>query len=334
MGWKQALRSLEASRRRADREAQSRRRQVLRQQEIAYRMAERARAANDAALYENFVESLTTLHKDVSTPINWTATRAAPEPQFTPPPQKRTHEAQAAIAAFKPGFFAKLFGSATRTRAALEDSLEAARRSDEADLAKAQAEHQGNVAWWNRCRTLAAAVLDGLPDAAQEVLAEFRPFEDLDSFGIRVNLRKATSGCVAVDLEIQDPDIVPRDEVKLTAGGKLSEKPLTDSKYWTIYQDFVCSAALRCANELFALLPIDRAIVNACTSRLNTATGHPQLDCILALHATRTDLQRINLERIDPSDAMKNFQVRMKFKKSTGFDNVEPITLDEQWVTT
>jgi hypothetical protein len=75
--------------------------------------------------------------------------------------------------------------------------------------------------------------------------------------------------------------------------------------------------------------PIDRQ-----PRKTNSSTGHPELLTFLAVHFTRRAVANINLANIDPSDSMKNFQHRMKFKKTTGFENVEPVTTEEHWVTT
>jgi hypothetical protein len=55
---------------------------------------------------------------------------------------------------------------------------------------------------------------------------------------------------------------------------------------------------------------------------------------VLAVHFTRGTLMRLNFAAIDPSESLKNFPHRMKFKKTSGFDPVDKITSDEQWVTT
>lgn len=68
--------------------------------------------------------------------------------------------------------------------------------------------------------------------------------------------------------------------------------------------------------------------------RINSSTGHKEVPTILAVHFTRDALTRLNFAAIDPSDALKNFPHRMKFKKTTGFDPVDDMTADEQWITT
>ena len=105
-------------------------------------------------------------------------------------------------------------------------------------------------------------------------------------------------------------------------------------KYWALYQDHVCSCALRIARETLAVLPVSRVLVNVRATRLDSSTGHPGVVTLLGVNIVREILGRLNLATIDPSDSMKNFPHRMKFKKTAGFEPVEPVTTDEQWVTT
>jgi hypothetical protein len=70
------------------------------------------------------------------------------------------------------------------------------------------------------------------------------------------------------------------------------------------------------------------------TERLDSSTGHMRPDPILAVRFALESLARLNVKAIDPSDSLKNFPHRMKFKKTVGFDRIESMTADEQWVTT
>ena len=100
-------------------------------------------------------------------------------------------------------------------------------------------------------------------------------------------------------------------------------------EFFTIYQDYVCGAALRAANELFALLPIDMVFVTAVDDLLNTSTGHKEEQPILSVAIPRGTLDSLNLSNIDPSDAMTNFVHNMIFKKTKGFEAVEKVTSEQ-----
>jgi hypothetical protein len=79
---------------------------------------------------------------------------------------------------------------------------------------------------------------------------------------------------------------------------------------------------LRIAREICALLPIDGFIITAEDEILNSATGKIDPQPILSVYVRRATLQSLNFERVDPSDAMKNFVHNMDFKKTQGFKPV------------
>lgn len=156
----------------------------------------------------------------------------------------------------------------------------------------------------------------------------------IEGFGSRVKLDAMTQGAATFTCSIEDQEIIPAEEVKLLAGGKLSTKDIAPSKYWALYQDHVASCAIRIAREAYAVTPVERVIVNIKIARLDPSTGHLVRPTVLAVHFSRGALTRLNFAAIDPSEALKNFPHRMKFKKTTGFEPVDDMTADEQWVTT
>ncbi|WP_235369372.1 hypothetical protein [Pseudomonas fluorescens] len=89
-----------------------------------------------------------------------------------------------------------------------------------------------------------------------------------------------------------------------------------------LHQDYVCSCALRVGRELLAILPDDLVIVTALDNVLNSSTGHMEEQPILSVAFSRLTVDGLNLETIDPSDAMKNFVHTMSFKKGAGFSAV------------
>ncbi len=176
-------------------------------------------------------------------------------------------------------------------------------------------------------------ILSRDPSSYPEALAHASAFEEVAEFQVQARIAATEADVVAVTCQLSDAEVVPTEEVKLSAAGKLTTKAMPASRYWSLYQDFVCSSAIRIAHETFAVLPIDRAIVNVGAVRTNPSTGHPELSTFLAVHFARETLNKLNLDNIDPSESMKNFPHRMKFKKTTGFDAVAPISLQEQWIS-
>jgi hypothetical protein len=308
--------------------------QAARQAAKESKEQQRRQAENEAAQYESYVELLVSLHKESSEPWDWSALAAARAP--SPPVKDMTGEGSARVAAqlYKPSFFERLFGSSKRVLAAHERAVEEARVADQNRHDKAMRVHSEECIAVEGMRALATGVLARDMGAYRRALEHAGPFEELIAMGTRVSVASVEIDVVVLECDIIDDELVPTEEVKLTAGGKLSSKDLPAGRYWLLYQDFVCSAALRLALETLALLPISRVIVTIGRNQIDTSTGHRGRLALVTAHFAREPLSRLKLQTIDPSDSMKNFPHRMKFKKTVGFEPVEPMTTDEHWVTT
>jgi len=343
--WKQLVRAVEAESRRQHRDTQratvqrSRAakqalREAERQQTRDAKEAEKLQAAEDVDDFENYLELLVSVHKDCGLTWDWQVHARAYQPPLPVRGNQREAAAMQTLQAYRPGFMEKLFGASKAQLATLNKAVEQARATEEREHADAMRRYHQECETRAVRKNLADRVLNGDLSVYGEVLEHVAAFEEIAAFRTRVAMTTAEADVIAFNCEIIDDDVVPKEELKLTAGGKLSSKDMAAGKYWALYQDHICSCALRIAGEVFAALPVTRVIVNVGTVKTNSSTGHPELNTLLASHFMRSALAKINLANIDPSDSMKNFQHRMKFKKSTGFEPVEPITTDEQWVTT
>jgi len=294
---------------------------------------EKLRAENEAEQFDRYLELLVSIHKNCTDDLDWEAIANSDPP--APPTQDRRHEVAATmlVAAYKPGFFERLFGGAAKRLAVLQQGIMQGRAADHAAyLAATQAHAQAHASWATR-RTLAQRILARDPGAYSLALEALGALEDLESFETEATLGAAEPDGVTFTCRVMDDEIVPREEVKLTSRGKTSTKAMAAGRYWALYQDHVCSTALRLAREAFAVLPVSRAIVNIGPMSVNPQTGHREHMVFLAVHLARDAFKKLNLNNVDPSDSMKNFPHRMKFKKTTGFEPVMPMTLDENWMT-
>jgi hypothetical protein len=316
------------------REAAQRQRLLSKQGKQLAKLAEREQAAYEVAKYENYVDLIVSLHKECGDTWSWEvmATAEAPVPPL--PRHEREAAAESAMREYKPGFLERLLRRDTRRMAEFHASVARGRKWDAEKHAQALERHSRGVLKCATERALAARVLAGEGSALAEALQYSEAFEELASFGTRVRCAAALADVVQLEAAIADPEIVPKEEVKLTATGKLTSKSLSAARYWGMYQDHVCSCAIRIAAETFAVLPVRRVIVNLIATVLNSSTGHDESSTLLAVHFTREGFARLNLAAIDPSDAMRNFPHRMKYNKTSGFESVDPITPDDQWVTT
>ncbi len=70
----------------------------------------------------------------------------------------------------------------------------------------------------------------------------------------------------------------------------------------------------------------DRVYVTCKSEMLNTKTGHMEVLPILSGRFVRATMANINLETVDASDALTNFNHAMAFKRASGFFPITPLT--------
>jgi hypothetical protein len=290
----------------------------------------------------------------------WAAANTPPEPT---PRQDFEQRARAEASRYQPTLVEKVLGQDKKRLAEHEAAIAAAQRQDAHAHAYARAQyaqHMERVAWeiaqaqqrdahaYGEARAehareverfqwelqAAAAILRNDLGAYRTVLQYLSPFAELIESGMEVSVTDLRLDVVVLQCVVEDDSIMPREEKRLTAAGKLTSKAMPANRYWAIYQDYVCGCALRAVREVFALLPVPRVVVNVSAARIDTATGRYSHPTILALSAQRDAVQRLFFETLDPSDSLVNFDHRMKFKKTSGFEPVEPIKADDAFITT
>lgn len=186
---------------------------------------------------------------------------------------------------------------------------------------------------WNRVETvprklasLQTRVLEGDIDAYYEVIQVMEPFDELVDFGSEFELGTEDPKLMVAEFNIKEEEVIPDTMVTLTEAGNVSEKKMTKTAYYEMLQDYVCSVTIRIARDMFALLPVDKVIVHAVDNALNTATGNREEVTYVSVIFDRATFEKINLDAIDPSDSLSNFEYNMKFGKTTGFKPVVKLT--------
>ena len=170
-------------------------------------------------------------------------------------------------------------------------------------------------------------VLEGDIDTYYQIVEEIDPLDALVDFGSEFEIGTDDPKAMEVEFNIKAADVIPTVKVELNAKGEAVEKELTKTAYYEIYQDYVCSVAIRLARDLFAILPIEKVLVNAVDTELDTATGKDTEVTYLSVLFDRKTFEGINLDKIDPSDSLANFEYNMKFAKTTGFKPVARMEL-------
>jgi len=325
MSWKGTLRSLEASIRRAEREALRRQRELERQRKQLETMQEMERAAYEVQVYENFIDVLVSVHKDSSETWDWESIQATNPPAKPTRSDSYERNAQNNLDSYKPGFVDKLLKRVESKRNDLVYAVKDGKRKDEQEHQEALKDYKQEYADWEAIRELATNILSGNIDAYTDAIRQADPFSEISQLGSSIEFKVDESNLVEATLHVNGEDVIPNEMKTLLKSGKLSIKNLTKTRFYELYQDYVCSSVLRVARELFALLPIEMTIVTAVGELLNTKTGYMEEQPILSVAIPREILNRLNFAMLDPSDSMGNFLHRMKFLKTKGLQPIEII---------
>jgi len=333
MSWKGTVRSLQVSARRAERNAHRRQRELEKRQKEYAKMEALEQAAYEVEVYENHIDILLSIHKECAEPVKWKKILSKPEPKQ---PQKHGSLEQAAThasVAYRPNFWARLFKLEARQRDALIAKIDAAKIEDDRQYKAQLGEWNAAHAEWAEERDIALRILDGDRQAKLDAIEAFESFEEISHLGSSIEMLVHESGVLEAKVAIHGSHVIPTEIKSLLKSGKLSTKAMPTGRFNEIHQDYVCSCALRVGRELMAILPDDLVIVTAMDNVLNSSTGHMEDQPILSVAFSRATVDGLNLEAIDPSDAMKNFVHSMSFKKGAGFSAVTALDAQRFAVT-
>lgn len=317
MGWRGTLRSVVAAARAADREAQ-------RRQKIALKAQLAASAAEAVDAWQEYVDGLTRIRTDTVDKIDWNQIANEARPPEPQPISYRKNLAQQKLDAFKPSFFDFLQGGSERKHQRLREAVIEASRQDEQQFAGLVGAHKNSLSEWETDTAFAARVLKGEPTALKQVVEEAKLFSGDGLVGKSVAFQFGEHFVHAIPT-VHDTDIVPSTQLKLTQGGRLSETKMAVSRVNELYRDYVAGVALRVANDLFRILPVEELFITCRALMLNPQSGHQELTPILSMQAVKETLARLDLKHVDTSAALANFKHGMNFKRKTGLERVEPL---------
>ena len=367
MGWKGMLRSIVAAQRRAVKEAERRERQRLKEahkearrlSDLEQRIArERQREEIASRLnlsssnstqtptapqppQKSWFETLLTIHQDASEDVDWVfaANEPIPEPPSIIPPARLTtyqDEAQLALDTYQPSQIDRLFGKPGARQKQLAAAIDEAKIRDEEryrirlqEIDQQNREYEQHVQEWQARVEFAGRVLEREVDAWHDVMSDqLDLFYEMRGLGESVDFLMMPH-CIYATLQTHKEEKIPQDELQYLASGRTSYRPMSKTRFYEVYQDYVCGATVRVAREIFAFLPVPQVIVTAVIPTYNKQTGQPINSPVLSVHFTRETMQLINWRHVDPSESLNNFQHRMDFKKLKGLQPIEPIRLDE-----
>lgn len=327
MGWKGALRSINAAMREAEREAKRRQRELERQQKEFEKMQELERAEYEVELYENRIELLSSIHQDCGSIWDWEKIKSTAPPTKPVKAHISEENAKKKLEEYNPSFFDKLFHKVEPKQANLIKNVQAAQKGDEKEFKQSFQAFEKEYSDWQENSGFANQILNGEAQTYEEAIKQINPFSEINEIGSSIKFEVINSSIIDVKLNANSEQVIPSEVKSLLKSGKLTTKQMPKGQFYELYQDYLCGCILRVARELFALLPIKASLVTAVGNLLNTQTGHIEEQPIISIFIPRATLDKLNFDMIDASDSMSNFVHNMNFKKTSGFAAVKKLDI-------
>jgi hypothetical protein len=205
--------------------------------------------------------------------------------------------------------------------AQLEDDLAAARAAHEAE--EEDRAHQHEQEELLRARLRNAEGQDDVEIVALALEIELSN-EDLP---IPVVYEVEFDGVRRVTIQLDLPTLedIPPTRSRVTKSGTFSERPMALRDRISLYQDVCAGLALRLVHEVYRVLPFMQSVeLTGVAERLSPATGHPERYPALRLATTRGRLLTINLDDVDPSQALQGLGGQLTTTREGVLKAVDP----------
>ena len=134
-----------------------------------------------------------------------------------------------------------------------------------------------------------------------------------------------------VDVDLPEIEDMPRKQASVPGRGlRLSIRSMSDARRRRNYARHIHGVLFRTIGECFAAFPRMRRVVGSGFSqRVGSATGTVTEDYLISVSVDRRRWSRIDfsaLERVDPVEALAQFDLRRRMTKTGVFTPIEPFT--------
>lgn len=325
MGWIGALRAYNRAVRYSERQALTRKRELEKQIKENQRQNLLMSAQIEVDFYHSRIEQLTTIHRDCGQFYDWKAIKNLPEPVTPNFSNQCEQEAIDRLEKYIPNFFDRIFGLSKKRKSLLLMDIDNAKKIDQNKYNNDVKNYEQELIEWRELQNISRSILQGDFLAYDAALREFKPFDEVNELGSKVFVYYKSKDAAEIDFHVNGIEVIPSESKSLLKNGMLSVKKISQSRYFELYQDYVASAVLRIAREIFAILPLEKVVVTALGDILNTSIGIHEIRPIISALIPRSTIKKLNFDSLDPSDAMRNFIHNAEFKRSKGFIGVQKL---------
>ncbi len=213
--------------------------------------------------YQEHLKHIQSFHKETPQQVDWLNILTHPpfDIREKGPNERKQEEI---IQSYTPHFFTKLFKLENKRRKQLEENLQLAIEADKQAYSD-----------WEELKQLAEGIQQHQQKAYTEVLKRYSNLLGNTELARNITVTPSSDGQTATISIYALPETeFPQHELTITKTGKISEKAMTKTKYFALYQTHVSSGTLHAIRVVFALFPLSELLVHVYKKELDTGIGH------------------------------------------------------------
>jgi len=276
--------------------------------------------------YDEYINSIITLHKTSSEAMNWEYLLAAPEPKL--PLRKADNQliAESACRSFRPSLIDKLLGQGKQKHKGLMDKAQEAKQQDDLIYNCTLKEFKTDLVEWTKIQEVSQGVISREPFSYEEAIEFFNPFFPVTALGVLLSY-EISINAIVVNMQVNAKKIVPEFVPNKVASGKAKLLNMQETDFNVLFYSFLCSSAIRIARETFALLPVEHLIVNVFESNIILMADEKVGRAILAVNFDQPQISTLDFSSDDCSSLLRSFPHHLSFSASAGFKEVDLMTI-------
>lgn len=255
---------------------------------------------------------LKTVHYNFLNEISWEALNNINPPYDMNSDGPNKSKAVERYENFQPGFLEKIFKSLeAKKKEKLLHDIDEAEKKDEALCTDYKKIHE-----------LSSRIIEGDIDCYFQVIDEMRPFDMLLRLGSEIEIGTNSSDSIEVEFKANSENVIPRSRFNKELMNNDEE---TDTTYYELVEEYVCSSILLIAKNIMNLLPVNKVVVHGVDNVVGIDKGIKDDITIISIVFDRDTLNKLNMKTINPIDALDYFICNMRHQKASGFKSVERI---------
>lgn len=314
MGPKGTVRAMLAAERRFQRDALKHQRELARIEKEKAKLSEQEQARLEVSSYENQLEILLSVHKELCEQWDWLSLASA----LSEPPPKNYFDCE--LRAKQLALLAD-----PNSHEASNSAVQQARVMDERHFAELNKNYAGEKESTDHLRALALRILAGESMALIEAFVEFNPVAEISPVGSLKQFAVESDGSINCVFKVNAKNVIPSDVKALTASGKVAIRAMPKSQFHQLYQDYICACVIRMAREVFAMLPIQAILVTALADVIDGSSEQITDQPVLSVAVGRKALRSIDFDKTTAAAAIESMPHRGDIKASRGRGSFKPI---------